>query len=182
MGSCMILTLIAISSLSFSLLSLTLPASLSMELLGMMMICIIELVVASLFMDQEVCKSSPNDLMKLPLWIVIIASFQMAIVFMLVTHAFLWSNVIAVICRIGLMWIIALVSMSWFIIGVMMFFSNCFNLYDISGTFFMALSLLVGLFMIYRSMILINDVNSSSISRSSSGSDDDDRSRMERLV
>lgn len=133
-------------------------------------------------MDMEVCQSSPNDLMEPPQWLVVEASCQMTLVFMLATHAFLWKHIILVTCRVAVMWVVALGLIVWFFIGLEIFWVNCSNTYDITGSLFMAFSLLAGLFLTYRNMILIDIVDKDNCIVLNSSSSSDDNSPKLRLL
>ena len=114
------------------------------------MICIIEMSFAVFNMDKTVCHTEVDDLIKPQVWLLTMSSVEVLLLLVTVGCCY---NTFIIVCS----WMLALIYMVIFFIGVNMAWDDCLYGNDITGAFFIGFSLFAGIYIAYRNIILIDE-------------------------
>lgn len=121
------------------------------EVLSILMICFIEMLFAIINMDSQVCHSEDDDLIKPQVWLITISSLEVVL---------LTSTILCECCNntyiVVTNWVLAFFYMVWIFIGTNMAWQECLEGEDIVGAFFVGFSLLAGIFISYRNLIIVD--------------------------
>jgi hypothetical protein len=119
------------------------------EVLSILMICFIQMMYAVINMDDQVCHTEVNDLIKPQIWLITLSSLEVILLGTAIVCE-CCDNVYIVLSN----WLLALLYMVWIFVGTNMAWQECLEGDDIVGAFFVGFSLLAGVFIAYRNLII----------------------------
>lgn len=110
------------------------------------MLCqsLIEFIYGYVNIDRVICSQNPSiDLINLPIWLIVKSVLQINVACMMITY--MCSNTRCHMRWIPFMWIVSFFYTTWTIVGMYLFFAQCFSNEHVGDGIFIVISIVAGM-------------------------------------